>query len=173
MHEKSQVVIEHLHARARKGVDTVFHAFTGSRGVDVLAADHEVDGAAQLVRDLPRRWQRDAAVAAAVMVALVAGVGGAGNAERKPAWRRRRCSVLLPPTRHVGVCTGLRDDIYLSPSLLDLPLDRTPGPWECQLPRAHLFFFLCLCITVPSACQGVVLDQEVAVDRAPEHVHAL
>lgn len=81
MHEKSQVVIEHLHARARKGVDTVFHAFTGSRGVDVLAADHEVDGAAQLVRDLPRRWQRDAAVGA-VAGALVAGVGGAGNAER-------------------------------------------------------------------------------------------
>ena len=79
--EKSQIVIEHLHAHARKGVDAVFHAFAGSRGIDVLAAYHEVDGAAEPVGDLPGGGQRDAAVGAAAG-ALVARVGGAGDAER-------------------------------------------------------------------------------------------
>lgn len=43
--------------------------------------DDEVDGAAQLVRDLPGGGQRDAAVGT-VAGALVARVGGAGDAER-------------------------------------------------------------------------------------------
>lgn len=52
----------------------------GVVGVDVLAVDHEVDGAAERVGYLPGRGQRDAALGA-LDGSLVAGVGGARDAQ--------------------------------------------------------------------------------------------
>ncbi|MCI1933864.1 MAG: hypothetical protein LKJ31_02010 [Atopobiaceae bacterium] len=79
MLEVVEVVVEHAAALAREGAGPVVER-DGAGRVDVLAADHEVDGAAELVGDGPGVGHGDAALRR-LGRPFVAGVGGLGDAE--------------------------------------------------------------------------------------------
>ena len=78
--EETYVVVEHLRTRSRKRSNALLDS-RRMRFIDVLATDYKIDGAAELVCDLPSSGQRNAAVGS-IPCALVTGVGGAGNTKR-------------------------------------------------------------------------------------------